>query len=188
MNDQQNDLAAQYLIRIQAEHSAALLAAPHYQEISDARKAVLLSLGGGTDVSDVAKTFPWVAEALALKPIRKPVAQQDAAEAMAAMAENYAQGTDGITLRRTGKFAVDPATGEKREIVTYLNPAGDIEAARLTRETGTQHIVDPNSGKVISLGGMDIEGMAKTAVAAAGTPTEFAPQIAPVTEGQLPGR
>lgn len=62
----------------------------------------------------------------------------------------------GKTWKGTGRAVVNEA-GERVEIGTWINPAGDIEAARLTKETGVPHIVDPNTGDVTRAGGGAVE-------------------------------
>lgn len=62
----------------------------------------------------------------------------------------------GKSWRGTGR-AVVGANGDRVEIGTWINPAGDIEAARLTKETGIPHVVDPNTGDVVKVGGGAIE-------------------------------
>lgn len=69
------------------------------------------------------------------------------------------------TFKGTGKFFTDPKTNQQRELGTWINPAGDIEAARLTRETGVIHIVDPNTGDVVSMS--DLPAVESSQIAAA---------------------
>lgn len=63
----------------------------------------------------------------------------------------------GKYFKGTGRYAPGE-DGQAREIGTWANPAGDIEAARLSKETGILHIVDPKTGDVVSMAG--IESMA----------------------------
>jgi hypothetical protein len=44
------------------------------------------------------------------------------------------------------------AEGKIVHKVTYVNPRGDVIAARMTKLTGVPHFVDPTTGKVDSLG------------------------------------
>jgi hypothetical protein len=62
----------------------------------------------------------------------------------------------GKTWKGTGR-AVLNEKGDRIEIGTWINPAGDVEAMRLTRETGVPHIVDPNTGDVVRAGGGAVE-------------------------------
>lgn len=74
---------------------------------------------------------------------------------------------DGKVWKGTGRRA-QGADGELVELGTWVNPSGDILAARLTRETGVPHAVDPRSGDVVRAGGGQVE-IAPTVVTDPGT-------------------
>lgn len=57
----------------------------------------------------------------------------------------------GKTWKGSGRFYMDG--DDRKELGSWSNPAGDVEAARLTKETGTMHLVDPRTGEIISMGG-----------------------------------
>lgn len=57
----------------------------------------------------------------------------------------------GKFFRGTGKYAMDDK-GERVEIGTWMNPAGESDAARLTKETGVMHFVNAKTGDVESVG------------------------------------
>jgi hypothetical protein len=55
----------------------------------------------------------------------------------------------GKYFKGSGRKVPGPE-GTLIELGTWVNPAGDIEAQRLTKETGVLHLVDPNTGEVVS--------------------------------------
>lgn len=81
--------------------------------------------------------------------------------------------TTGKHFKGTGRFAQN-GEGEMVEIGTWLNPAGDVEAGRLTRETGVPHAVDPRTGEVVRAGGGTVE-IAPPVLADPGTTVIVAP-------------
>jgi len=76
---------------------------------------------------------------------------------------------NGAVFRSSGKKAVG-ANGEAVELGTWINPTGEAEAVRLTKETGVIHYVDPKDGQVKSLGELPTDMLASAAVAPAATP------------------
>lgn len=90
----------------------------------------------------------------------------------------------GKVWKGTNRFYMDG--DERKELGSWTNPAGDIEAARLTKETGTMHLVDPRTGDVISMGGDIIADKASTAemAIATGSPETIAGAV--TTEGFMP--
>ena len=88
----------------------------------------------------------------------------------------------GRYWKGTGRYAQDE-DGKPVEIGTWMNPAGEIEAQRLTRETGVQHFVNPKTGEVEAVGGAAVEKMAQAAPVVV---SQYVPVIAPVGEAVKP--
>ena len=154
-----SDSVSAYLIRIAEEAKRAKAAAPNYAQIADAKRALTQAIGSDSisAVQAVVEKFPWIAQdaptqaagaqvALVRAAAPPPAAVQVASWAEPEPAVNQAN----LVKKTTGKMAVDPETGERRELKTIINPQGDIEAARLTKETGELHIVDPLSGTIVN--------------------------------------
>jgi hypothetical protein len=76
---------------------------------------------------------------------------------------------------------------ERKELGSWSNPAGDVEAARLTKETGTMHLVDPRTGDIISMGGEMTAALSSTEMTAAtGSPETIAGEA--TVEGFMPAK
>jgi hypothetical protein len=90
----------------------------------------------------------------------------------------------GKTWKGTGRFYMDG--DERKELGSWSNPAGDVEAARLTKETGTMHLVDPRSGDVISMGGEHISSLATAAEMPIASPALTMIGGEATTEGFMP--
>lgn len=88
--------------------------------------------------------------------------------------EAWAAPLQGKTWRGTGKMAAT-ADGQLAEIGTWINPAGEVEAVRLTKATGIPHSVDPRTGEIVKAGGGTVDVAAAPALIPDQKPVEFNP-------------
>lgn len=150
--EDQQSVAANYVVRIQAEHDAARAAAPNYAEIVAARKAVMMA-SATESVSDLlaaAAKYPWITAPAPRAPVRTaPVAHADQGPAIpdfAAPARTVTTSNLPVEARviDSGRMAFNSETGKLEPLRTVINPTADAEARRLSKETGMRHIVNKN--------------------------------------------
>lgn len=131
-----------------------------------------------------------LAEGIGAQPVaatvHTPVAQTQVIRAMESLPPIAIVGAVGKAVGKywkgTGRYAQNE-DGKPVEIGTWMNPAGEIEAQVLTRETGVQHFVNPKTGNVEAVGGAAVEKMAQAAPVVV---SQYVPVIAPVGEAVKP--
>lgn len=155
--------AAEILRNIEAAAQAA------GQAVADAMKA-----GSIEDLETVKAVYPWILDSSATVsgPQRTHIVERDTPKQSHIVVRSVFDDTSPNSssnkfFRGTGRKIM--VNGISTELGTWMNPDGEIEAQRLTKETGIQHIVDPNSGDVISFGSVDVSA---TVVEAGSPPLE----------------
>jgi hypothetical protein len=174
------DIAFAYLMRIAEEDTRARAAAPNYMEIAEVKKALGKAMGDDSisALQAVVEKYPWIATPIEQHGLPAPTVGRGGPDtsvplrmapppptggrgghALDTSVPTVSEATAGETppvdparlvKKTTGKMATDPETGERREVKTIINPQGDLEAARMTKETGELHIVDPLSGAIVN--------------------------------------
>ena len=113
---------------------------------------------------------PVVMTGIIAGPVMTSTESRGSGVQVAQIAPTTAAASSGATFRSTGKKAVG-VNGETVELGTWVNPGGEAEAARLTKETGVIHYVDPKDGQVKSLGELPTDMLTSAATATPPTGT-----------------
>ena len=147
------ETATTFLARINAEAAAAKAVAPNYAEIALARAAVRDAIISGelAELTEVQNSFPWIATPTPRVPQFTRVTSQfyPPDSPVETIHAAIVAADDRIVVKDSGKRAVGE-NGETVAITSIVDPSADREAARLTKETGFMHIVNPKTGKVES--------------------------------------